>query len=54
MVSQVNNAPAQYGVAVLPDTITQRVVFIVFGGASIGFASYKTTAHKSRKYQIST
>ena len=28
--------------------------FIVFGGASIGFASHKTTAPKSRKCQIST
>ena len=28
--------------------------FIVFGGVSIGFASHKTTAQKSRKYQIST
>ena len=45
---------SHYGVAALPYTITQRVVFIVFGGASIGFASHKTTAHKSRKYQIST
>ena len=37
---QVDNAPAHYGVAALPYTITQRVVFIVFGGASIGFASH--------------
>ena len=54
MCSQVDNAPAHYGVAALPYTITQRVVFIVFGGASIGFASYKTTTHKSGKCQIST
>ena len=51
---QVDNAPAHYGVAALPYTITQRVVFIVFGGASIGFASHKTTAPKSRKCQTST
>lgn len=47
MCSQVDNAPAHYGVAALPYTITQRVVFIVFGGASIGFASHKTTAQKA-------
>ena len=54
MGSQVDYAPAHYGVAALLYTITQRVAFIVFGGASIGFASHKTTAHKSRKCQTST
>ena len=47
MCSQVDNAPAHYGVAALPYTITQRVVSIVLGGASIGFASHKTTAQKA-------
>lgn len=53
MCSQVDNAPAHYGVAALPYTITQRVVFIVFGGASIGFASHKTMALKAGISQMS-
>ena len=53
MGSQVDYAPAHYGVAALPYTITQRVVFIVFGGASIGFASHKTTAQKAGISQMS-
>ena len=53
MCSQVVNAPAHYGVAALPYTITQRVVFIVFRGESIGFASHKTTALKAGISQMS-